>query len=50
LCIQVQSLMYDEEGNRRRLFSGSFAGGGMSSGDSASSQAREDFQKRDEHG
>ena len=37
----VQSLMYDEEGNRRRLFSGSSAGGGVShSGDSVSSQAR----------
>ena len=32
--------MYDEDGNRRRLFSGSSAGGGMSSGGSASSQAR----------
>ena len=34
----VQSLMYDEDGNRRRLFGGSVAGG-MSSGGSASSQA-----------
>ena len=38
----VQSLMYDEEGNRRRLFSGSSAGGGRSSGDSVCSQARGD--------
>ena len=46
----VQSLMYDEDGNRRRLFGGSTVGGAVSSGDSASSQAREAMKRRGGHG
>ena len=45
----MASLMYDEDGNRRRLFSASSIGGVSSCG-SVSSQARTSSAPKSEHG